>query len=215
MLRFLELAVCTETIRCASRWFRLKRVPASVSPRKGLAMIRRGLFVFALGLSLPSCGGSKGSPTAPTPSIAQVAGVWSVVNTVSAVTGGECFAALFQTTIGGVTRGTMQVTQSGASVTATFTSDSTGASCSYQGTAGGSSIALNLVSCTASDIFAAFCPNSTARRDVRLQTGGINATVSGSSANGTGAETYNVFVAGTNSGVGALIVNSTFSATRR
>jgi hypothetical protein len=176
--------------------------------------MRRRIVIALNLLFLVGCSGSD-SPTKPTPTTAQVAGVWSVTETVTSVNGGECFAAIFQSTVGSASRGTMQVSQSGASLTATFTSDSTGGSCSYQGTAGSSSIALNLVSCTASDAIGATCPNSTARRDVRLQTGGINATVNGNTATGTSAETYNVLVSGTGTAVATLTSNASFTATRR
>jgi hypothetical protein len=173
------------------------------------------ILVLALALSVASCGGSK-SPTAPTqPQTVQVGGVWTVTQSLTGVTGGECFATLFQGSIGSTARGTMQITQAGSSLTATFTSDANGSSCTYQGTAGASSMALNLVSCTASDILGATCPNSTARRDIRILTAGINGNVSGSTATGTAAETYNVNVAGTTSAVGTLTLNSSFSATKR
>lgn len=178
--------------------------------------MQRLVGIVTAAFFLASCGGGSSSgPTAPTPTTVQVAGVWSVTETITSMSGGECFAAVFQSLVGTVSRGTMQVSQSGASLTATFTYDSSGASCSYQGTAGASSIALNLVSCTASDILGATCPNSTARRDLRVQTGGINATVNGNTATGTSAETYNVLVANTGSAVGTLIGNSSFTATRR
>lgn len=107
----------------------------------------------------------------------------------------------------------MQVSQTGSSLTATFTSNTDGSSNAYQGTAGASSIALNETSCSACNIVGATCSTG-ARRDFRLQTGGISATVSGNSATGTGAETYNIFVAGTNTTVGVLVINSSFRATK-
>lgn len=175
---------------------------------KRIAVIILSLLLF------PACGGGDSSPTSPSSSqVAQVGGVWNVTTTYTSVTGGECLAPALQTAIGTTDRGTMQITQSGSSLTATFTSNSSGGSSSYQGTAGASSIALNALSCTACNLIGATCSNG-ARRDFRLQTGGVNATVRGNTATGTGAETYNVFVAGTNTTVGTLIINSSFSATK-
>jgi hypothetical protein len=77
--------------------------------------------------------------------------------------------------------GTAQIRQSGASLTATTTNDTTGNSYSCTGTAGTSSVALNTQSCSASDASGVRCPASTVLRHVRLQTGAINATVSGTS----------------------------------
>ena len=162
-----------------------------------------------------SCGDSAGSPTSPSKRTAQVGGVWAITETINSVTGGECFSGMFQSTIGSVGRGTMQVSQTGDSLTATVTDDRTGGSCNYTGTAGESSISLNVVSCTASDLIGAQCPGSNSKRDERLQTGGINGNISGSTATGTAAQSYNVVIAGTGTPMGSLILNSSFAATRR
>jgi hypothetical protein len=145
----------------------------------------------------------------------QVAGVWRVSETYAAVTGGECLADAFAGLVGVTGTGTLQITQNGASLTARATDDATGASCDYVGTAGTSTIALNTSSCTASDFYGAACPTGGGMRDVRLLTGGFNATVTGTSATGTGAQTYNVFVAGTSTPVGTIVVSSRLTATRR
>ena len=158
-----------------------------------------------------ACGGS---PTSPSSQVAQVGGVWGVTSRVTSVTGGECLASIFQLLVGAADTGTMQITQSGSSLTAISTSDSDGSSTSYTGTAGASSVALNETSCSACNLIGATCPSG-AQRDYRLQTGGVNATINGSTATGTAAESYNVFVAGTNSAVGTLIINSSFSANKR
>jgi hypothetical protein len=170
----------------------------------------------ALSIGLPilclACGGS-GSPTEPTP-VAQVAGVWSYRVTLSGVSGGECVGAALQSLVGSTTTGTIQISQSGGSLTATTTNDDDGSNCTYTGTAGSNSFALNGNSCSIGVITGLMCPNGAAR-DIRIQTLGINATVSGSGANGTSAETWNVFVAGTASGVGPMTFNGNFTATRR
>lgn len=154
------------------------------------------------------------SPSSPTPTTVQVAGVWTFNDTVTSVTGGECFASVFQAAVGTRGTGTAQIQQSGASLTATITDDATGGSCSYTGTAGTNTIALNVVSCTASDLLGASCPGTGALRNVRLQTGSLNGTVTGSSVSGTEAQTYNVTTAA-GTGVGTLTMNGTFTATRR
>jgi hypothetical protein len=50
---------------------------------------------------------------------------------------------------------------------------------------------------------------------MRLQAASVNATVVGNTATGTGAETWNVFVAGSQSSVGVLVSNSSFLAVRQ
>jgi hypothetical protein len=109
----------------------------------------------------------------------------------------------------------VQISQTGASLTARATDDATGGSCDYVGTAGANTFALNVSSCTASDILGATCPNGT-RRDLKLQTSGYNATLSGNGrATGNGAQTYNIFVAGTSTGVGTVSITTQLTATRR
>jgi hypothetical protein len=166
------------------------------------------IIAFAVG-----CGGG-GSPAGPS-ATTQVAGLWTFAETYASATGGECFAANFQTLVGQTGTGTVQMSQSGASLTARATDDVTGGSCDYTGTAGANTLALNVVSCTASDVLGATCPNG-ARRDLKLLTGGYNATLtSNTRATGTGAQTYNIFVAGTSTPVGTVSVTTQLTATRR
>ena len=143
-----------------------------------------------------------------------MAGIWDLEETTTSITGGECFASLFQSVVGSTARSVLQITQGGTSLTVRATDSSTGASCDYTGTASAAAFALNVTSCTASDLIGAVCPNG-ARRDIKLQTGGYNGSVNGTTASGTGAETFNVFVSGTSTPVGTLIVNSRFTASRR
>ena len=174
--------------------------------------MRRALST-AIAMIAVSCGG--GSPSAPSsPTIAQVAGVWAYRNTLTTVSGGECVGAALQGAIGITSTGTLQITQSGASLNATSTDDTDGSNCTYTGTAGSSSIALNGTGCSVGAITDIVCQNG-ARRDIRIQTSGVNATISGNNASGSMAETWNVFVAGTAAGVGPLTLNGSFTATRR
>ena len=167
-------------------------------------------FLIAMALVAFACGG----PTTPSlPAIAQVAGIWNATARITAVSGGECLGSLLQSAIGTTDQFSAAITQNGSSLNATVTSKSSGSSCGYTGTAGSNSIVLNVSSCQSSDLFGVRCANG-ALRDMRLQAGAINATVSGSSGSGTAANTYNVFVAGTSSGVGILTINESVSMTR-
>jgi len=177
-------------------------------------VIKTNQIIVAMALGcVVGCGGGAESPTGPS-AIAQVAGVWGLTTTVTSVSGGECFAGLFQQLVGTRATGTIQIQQSGAGLTATTTDDESGSSCTYSGTAGSNSIAVNTTSCTASDVIGVSCPNGSGLRNIRLQTGGVNATMSGNTLTGTAAETYNVTTAG-GTGVGTLTVNYAFSANRR
>ena len=73
---------------------------------------------------------------------------------------------------------------------------------------------LTLNSCTASDLIGARCSTG-ALRDIRVQTGTLNTTLSGATLSGTSATQYNVVVSGTTSPVGTLTLNTTFTVTRQ
>jgi hypothetical protein len=177
--------------------------------------MRRNLVRLAFCVLLPlwSACGDDGSPSSPSRTV-QVGGVWSMNQTITSVSGGECFANIFQGLVGERGTGTAQIQQTGASLTATVTDDSSGGSCTYSGTAGSASAALNTTSCTSSDLLGATCPTGGVR-NIRLQTGAINASnVTTSSMSGTAAETYNITTA-SGAGVGTLTINYSFTATRR
>ena len=172
----------------------------------------RQLLLIALLMFAAACGGNN--KTAPTPITVQIGGVWGVTFRTTSIAGGECFATAVQGAIGSEDRGTIQISQTGSALSATYTSDGNGGAYGYSGTAGTASAALNLESCTACNIIGATCPNG-ARRDFRLLTGGVNATVSGSTMTGTHVETYNIVSVPSQTPVGTMTINSSFSAVRR
>jgi hypothetical protein len=110
--------------------------------------------------------------------------------------------------------GTLSITQTGSSLTATFVDATSGSSCTYTGTAGIDVMALRWTHCDAAIVTNLRCPNG-ALRDTRLAAKNINAFVSGGNAVGSDAETWNVFVAGTHTEAqGVLVSDSNFAARR-
>lgn len=181
-------------------------------------MIRRFAWLVFLS-ALVSCGGdnktTSPTPATPTttsiPATAQVGGVWTGTVTQTSVNGGEC-ANLFQLSTGVRSPFSLQVTQSGSSLTATAASQSTGQSCSYTGTAGGSSVALTGTGCQPSG-YQATCDGF--QRDVYISSYSATGTVSGNTLSGTTGATYNVFARGSiTNGLGLVVVNSNFTFTR-
>jgi len=172
-------------------------------------MTRVTILVFAVVLASGACTGS--SPAAP--SVAQLGGVWNGTATLSSVSGGECVGAAIQAAVGSTIGYTVAITQTGSSMSATVTSKSSGASCSYTGTAGSNSFSFNATSCQAANAYGLQC-SSGAMRDALLVADAFSGTVAGNTANGTEAETYNVVVSGTSSGVASLTLNSNFTMTR-
>ena len=167
------------------------------------------LAVFALTSVSFSVGCSRG-PSAPSdPSIAQVAGVWAGVVLQTSVTGGEC-VSLFAN--GSVDRYTFTIAQSGSSLTATASSQATGQSCMYSGTAGSNTVSLEATNCTPGG-FMVTCNG--APRDVYVTSRRFAGTVGGNTMSGTTGENWNVFVGGTTTDLlGIVAVNRSFTLAR-
>jgi hypothetical protein len=109
----------------------------------------------------------------------------------------------------------VSVTQAGASVNATLTSDATGGNYTYAGSVGQSAVSLTGSGCSACNTIAARCPSSTATRDIKLQTLSVSGTASGNTITGTESESYNIFVANTTTPVGTVTITSTFMVNRQ
>ena len=128
-------------------------------------------LLLALGLSLTACG-SDAPTTTPTPAPApapapirvQVAGIWTLSETRTAITGGECLEGTLNSTIGSTGTDTINITQNVASLSATTTAQANGVSCFWSGTADTDRFVLNLTSCqTAANQFGVRCPNGNVR----------------------------------------------------
>jgi len=163
------------------------------------------IVLIVLVCLIAACGSS--SPAAP--SIAQVGGVWTgnVTQTGATSTTGECLA-FFQQSNGGSDRYTVSITQTGSDLTATASSQSSGQSCNYTGTAGATTVSLNATACNPVG-YAVVC-NGLAR-DVVINARSVTGTVSGNTISGTTGETWNVVVHNTSTPVGIVTVNNTFS----
>jgi hypothetical protein len=161
------------------------------------------LKLVAVAACLSACGGNS-SPTSP--SIAQVGGVWTGLASQSSVSGGQCSDVFVN---GAESSYTLSITQTGSTLAATSTSQLTGIHCSYTGTAGSNTVALNATSCSTS-AYQVTC-NGTPR-DIFLVALSITATISGNAMIGTAGETWNVFPRGnTTNGLGVLGVDLAFS----
>jgi hypothetical protein len=161
------------------------------------------LKIIAVAACLSACGGNT-TPTAP--SIAQVGGVWIGLASQSSVSGSQCSDVFVN---GAESSYTLSITQTGSTLAATSSSQLTGIRCSYTGTAGSNTVALNATSCSAS-AYQATCNG--AARDLFLVGLNLTATTSGNAMIGTAGETWNVFPRGnTTNGLGALTVDLAFS----
>jgi hypothetical protein len=123
-----------------------------------------GLAV-TLALSAMACSGSS-SPAAPsTPSIVQAGGLWTGTLTITGVSGGECVGVTEQALgiVGSSQTYTVQITQTGTSLTAVTTSTSTGITTNFTGTAGTASVTLNATSSSAANVLGLHCTNGQLR----------------------------------------------------
>ena len=170
-------------------------------------------LAFPLLLAAAACE-NDGSPTNPS-TVTQMAGTWGYNARLNSVSGGECVGSDFQAIIGATDSGTLSITQSGGSLTATQTSDAGGGSCMYSGTASSSSFTLNLTRCDGSQVFRDFPCSNGARRDIEFITNPIEGTVNGNSMTATSVETYNLYSAGTTNRVGTLTLSASMTATKR
>ena len=104
-------------------------------------------FAVALVIGTAGCGSSD-SPTSPSNAV-QVAGTWTYTLRLTGASGGECVGADLQNATPLNDGGTLEITQNGASLTATVQSNLVSGTCSYTGTASTDSFVLNLTRCDA------------------------------------------------------------------
>ena len=181
-----------------------------------LALMKHLLSLLVLGFSLAGCGSDSSTSTTPTPTPAptrvQVAGIWTITETRTSITGGECLQGTFDSTIGSVTTDTVTFTQNVAALTATTTANANGISCNWTGTADTDRFILNMSSCqTNASQFGLRCANGNVR-DLRISSAAITAVINtDGSYTGTKADTYNITASGGFPQVGTMTFTETVS----
>src|SRR5688572_30474841 len=128
--------------------------------------------------------------------------------TLTSVSGGACVGSALQASIGNRDIFAALIQQSNTSLSATVNSQGNQTSCSYTGSASGSTVTLNLSSCQAGRVLAFRCADGT-RYDLQLVTDRITAQAS-SAGPGTSTGTWNVMPAGTTSQVSTLTLSAEF-----
>jgi hypothetical protein len=158
-------------------------------------------------MAAASCGG----PPSTAPSTVQVAGAWIANSTLSAVSGGACAGVAVQNAVG--RRDVFLSAIAGQStIAATITSEGNGTSCAYAGTNAGGAVSLTMTSCAQNNVVSLACSNGE-RRDLRLVGGSLTANADSLRGTGSGSDvtTWDVFLAGTSQGVGALTLSAGFN----
>ncbi len=187
--------------------------------------IRIALLVIAVAVSSAACGGGgSGNPAAPTPAptptptptptpiVAQAGGVWTGVDESMSIVGGECVGEALALWVNRDSAYSLVVKQSGSDLTAVSTSWLWGLPMHYSGTASPGSISLS-VNSSERWVREYSCLKG-GQRDVELVSDTISMTVSGDTGTATAAQTYHVFIAGTTTSVGTMVVTSSFPVGR-
>lgn len=181
--------------------------------------MKRLLLLAVITATVIACGSDSSTtpspPSPPAPTRVQVAGIWTLTETRTGITGGECMQGMLDSTIGTTGTDTLTLTQSGSSLTAATTAQANGVSCNWTGTADTDRFALNLSSCqNNANQFGIRCANGAAR-DLRIASAGITAIINANGTyTGTKAEIYNVVIAGTLTQVGTMTFNENVSMTK-
>ena len=189
--------------------------------------VRAALIILAVGCA--ACGRDLNAPlaavpTLPSPFVAQVAGEWAGTATLRQPVGGtftdlgECIQqdliARPASTIASAPM-VLSMGQKDADVTARLASSSTGLACSYKGRASLSTVALNSASCDAPVLVVRCSLNRV--RDLKLVGSSVTGTIDVQSGTFTGAvaNTYNVFLSGSDTGVAGVVLTYDYTARKQ
>ena len=189
--------------------------------------VRAALIILAV--SCAACGRDlnaplTAAPTLPSPFVAQVAGEWAGAATLRQPVGGsftdlgECIQQdMIARPAISIASAPMVLSmgQKDADVTARLTSSSTGLACSYKGRAAFSTVALNSASCDA-PVLVVRCSLDRVR-DMKLVGSSVTGTIDAQSGTFTGAvaNTYNVFLSGSETGVAGVVLTYDYTARKQ
>lgn len=168
-------------------------------------MHARACAPFLLLLLVSACGDSS-TPTSP--SVERVSGVWMAHATLTSVTGGACVGGALQSSLGNRDIFAALIQQANTSLTATISSQGNQTSCSYTGSASGTTVNLTLSSCQVGRVAAYRCPDGT-RYDLQLVADRI-AAQAGSAGPGTSTSTWNVMAAETTTPLATMTLSAEF-----
>jgi hypothetical protein len=183
--------------------------------------LRAAAKVVVFTTALVTLGCREPRPTSPTDAslfIPTPEGVWSGPMTLSEYrTGDRCTGEMINTFLPIADEGTLSIAQQNADTSATFTTESTGLACRYNGTSTFGTVAMNAESCDRTRLLVN-CAEGVVRV-LELVGSRVTAVWNGNQLTGQTSATYNVFVPekGGDPGdpVGSLVTTHDFSATRR
>ena len=171
--------------------------------------------------ALVTLGCQEPRPTSPTDVslfIPNAEGVWSGPMTLSEYhTGDHCTGEMIDTFLPVADVGTLSIAQQNADMSATFTTESTGLACRYDGTSTLSTVAMNAKSCDRTLLLVNCAEGGV--RVLQLVGSRVTGVWKGNQLTGEASATYNVFLPGKGGvpeiPVASLVTTHDFSATRR
>lgn len=171
--------------------------------------------------ALAALGCQEPRPTSPTDVslfIPNVEGVWSGPMTLTEYhTSDRCTGEMINTFLPVADVGTLSIAQQKTDTSATFTTESTGLACKYDGTSTLSTVAMNAKSCDRTDLLVSCAEGGV--RVLQLVGSRLTGVWSGNQLTGETSATYNVFLpkdgGAPGPAVGSLVTTHNFSATRR
>jgi hypothetical protein len=172
-------------------------------------------MLTALAFTVAACGKTQAAlPTTPSLMVNSLDGTWGGPMTLTSVSGGECTGAVAPSVFGPTDDATLSFTQDGAAVQGSITAQRTGFSCALAGSSTATGVTLNATSCNTTGL-AVTCVDGSVR-ELRLVGSVVTGFNYGGTISGSVGTTYNVWTVGSNAvQVGSLVVDHSFSATRR
>jgi hypothetical protein len=169
-------------------------------------------LVFLVSLIGAACGSSPTSPRATV----SVGGTWSGTATLIAASGGECQGSDFAAAAGAsFAVDPFSISQVGDNITMRLPLIFSAVDCGYSGSTTAAGFSLTAANCGIypSRRCGEF-PGDGRVRDVSFATATFSGSITGDTMSATAVETWNVYVAGTQTSVGSLTITSRFNLRR-
>jgi hypothetical protein len=175
-------------------------------------MSRIGGLILSVSLIGVSCGSGPTSPSA----MESISGTWSGTATLIGASGGECQGSDFANAVGAsLTVDPFPIAQMGDNITMRLPLIFSAADCAYGGIA--TTTGFNLAAANCGRYPARRChefPGDGRLRDISFATATFSGSVTGTRLSATAVETWNVYVGGTQTSVGSLMLTTRFNLTR-
>jgi hypothetical protein len=175
-------------------------------------MSRISDFILSVSLIGVSCGSGTTSPSA----MESISGTWRGTATLIGASGGECQGSDFATAVGAsLAVDPFPIAQTGDNITMRLPLIFSAADCAYSGIATATGFTLAAANCgTYPSRRCHEFPGDGRLRDISFAAATFSGSVTGNILSATAVETWNVYVAGTQTSAGSLMLTTRFNLTR-